>query len=61
SAPKKVAKICFANDAVNSANIFLFHKTTQRKLYEQILSETTNADEVILWNEHDEVTEGCTT
>ncbi len=59
--PKKVAKICFAKEPVNSANIFLFHKTTQRKLYEETLASAKDVDEVILWNERGEVTEGCST
>ncbi len=62
SSPKSVATICFAKQAVSSANILLFHKTTQRKLYEQNQADAPGGvDEVVLWNERGEVTEGCIT
>ncbi len=61
STPKKTANICFAKEAVNSASTLLFHKTTLRNLYERSLAEAAEVDDVILWNEHGEVTEGCTT
>jgi para-aminobenzoate synthetase / 4-amino-4-deoxychorismate lyase len=49
---------------LNSADIFLFHKTTRRELYDrewQHYSQTQNADEVIYLNERGELAEGSRT
>ena len=37
--------------------IFLFHKTTHRDVYEQARNDTDRCDDVILWNEKNELTE----
>jgi len=49
--------ICLAKTLVNSNNIFLYHKTTHRVIYEKALAEKGGADDVILWNERNELTE----
>lgn len=49
---------------LNSSDIFLFHKTTRRELYDkewQHYAETTGADEVIYLNERGELAEGSRT
>jgi len=53
-------KIRLAADPVNTDNILLYHKTTRRQLYERCLAEAKDADEVVLWNEREEITECCT-
>ncbi|MBX3037739.1 MAG: aminodeoxychorismate synthase component I [Anaerolineales bacterium] len=52
---EKVFKVCFANQPINSNNVFLFHKTTHREVYEK--SMQTGCDDVLLFNEKDELTE----
>jgi para-aminobenzoate synthetase/4-amino-4-deoxychorismate lyase len=52
---EKVFKVCLANQPVNSNNLFLFHKTTHREVYEK--SMQTGFDDVLLFNEKDELTE----
>ncbi len=42
---------------VDSSEIFLFHKTTRRRVYQEALSRHPNWDEVLLWNERGELTE----
>ena len=42
---------------VSSQNVFLFHKTTKRTAYEDAAARHRAADDVILVNEHGEVTE----
>jgi branched-subunit amino acid aminotransferase/4-amino-4-deoxychorismate lyase len=42
---------------VDSTDIFLFHKTTNRDVYEQARIDVDHCDDVILWNERDELTE----
>ena len=52
-----------ASAPVASENVRLFHKTTDRKLYDAALAEAqaAGADEAILWNERGELTEGTRT
>ncbi len=42
---------------VTSSNVFLFHKTTQRKVYEERIKRHPTMDDVVLQNERGEVTE----
>ncbi len=44
---------------VSSADIFLFHKTTHRAVYEAARAACPAADDVVLWNEHGDLTETC--
>ena len=45
---------------VDSADCFLFHKTTNRCVYDQAAAGRSGCDDVLLWNEHGEITETCT-
>jgi len=49
--------VCLAKEPINSGNVFLFHKTTQRDVYESALSDFSGADDVLLYNELGELTE----
>jgi para-aminobenzoate synthetase/4-amino-4-deoxychorismate lyase len=42
---------------ISSQNVFLYHKTTHRVVYEQARASRPNCDEVLLWNERGEITE----
>ena len=53
-AEEKVFKVCLAEKPVNSNDVFLFHKTTQRKTYPPI---PAGFDDALLYNENDELTE----
>lgn len=50
-----------AQEPVDSSNPFLYHKTTHRDIYDQHRAQCGNVDEVILFNECGEVTEGSIT
>lgn len=50
-------KICVAHEPINSANVFLFHKTTHRAVYETARKNQPACDDVLLYNENDELTE----
>ncbi len=52
-------RVCFASTPVNSRDRFLYHKTTNRSVYNEALASCPGFDDVILWNENDEVTESC--
>jgi len=62
--PDAVMRYVVSPTRLNSADIFLFHKTTRRELYDrewQHYSETQGADEVIYLNERGELAEGSRT
>jgi para-aminobenzoate synthetase / 4-amino-4-deoxychorismate lyase len=50
-------KIGLAKEPVDSRNIFLFHKTTQREVYESARKGLEGFDDVLLYNENYELTE----
>ena len=57
--PDECITVALGKKPVNSQDVFLFHKTTHRFVYDQAKADFPNCDEVILWNERGEVTEGC--
>ena len=54
--PQRV-KASLAREPVDSKNIFLFHKTTQRDIYESARRGFEELDDVLLYNEKGELTE----
>ncbi|HEU4480038.1 MAG TPA: aminodeoxychorismate synthase component I [Pyrinomonadaceae bacterium] len=50
-------RVALANQPVSCKDKFLFHKTTNRKLYDDALAARSDCDDVILWNENGEATE----
>jgi para-aminobenzoate synthetase / 4-amino-4-deoxychorismate lyase len=62
--PGGVMRFAISTTRLDSADAFLFHKTTRRELYDrewQHYSETMGADEVIYLNERGELAEGSRT
>ncbi len=53
----EVVRFAVSDDPVSSDNRFLFHKTTLRSVYDDRLKRHPGADEVLLVNERDEITE----
>lgn len=49
--------ITIAKTPIDSSDVFLYHKTTNRKTYEEVLKTSPGLDDVILFNEKGEVTE----
>jgi para-aminobenzoate synthetase/4-amino-4-deoxychorismate lyase len=49
--------VSLAKNPIQSENIFLYHKTTQREVYENAEGENLHSDDVILWNEEGNLTE----
>ncbi len=47
----------FAREPVDSGNVFLFHKTTHRDMYEAAAASRPDCDDVLLWNRRGEITE----
>ena len=48
-----------AASPIDSADRFLFHKTTHRATYDRARLARPDADDVVLWNERGEITETC--
>jgi len=47
-------KVCLSGQLINSSEIFLYHKTTNRNIYPSLVH---GMDDVLLYNENDELTE----
>lgn len=54
---QKTRTVSFAVSPVSQNDVFLYHKTTHRHIYETARGEIPDCDDVTLWNEHGEVTE----
>jgi len=52
-------RVGIAKSPVNSRNPFLYHKTTDRRIYDQSRNESPAYDDLLLWNEKGEMTESC--
>jgi para-aminobenzoate synthetase / 4-amino-4-deoxychorismate lyase len=55
----KVLKVKLAMKPVNSKDVFLYHKTTYRNIYDEARMDCPDCDDLILWNEREELTEAC--
>ena len=55
--PDTPLRAALAPTPIDRANLFLFHKTTRREVYEAAKAGRPTADAVILWNAEREVTE----
>lgn len=49
--------VCLAKKPVNTENVFLFHKTSRRSVYDLARKDFPEYDDVLLYNEQDELTE----
>ncbi len=52
-------RLSLARRPVDSSDCFLFHKTTNRAVYERAAHGTAESDDVVLWNERGQITETC--
>ncbi len=50
-------RVRLAASAINDRDLFLFHKTTRRAVYEQARTARPDCDDVLLYNQHGELTE----
>lgn len=57
TAPQLLMRLRLAAAPIDSHNRFLYHKTTQRDVYERARESLGDADDVVLWNERGEVCE----
>ena len=57
--PPAILRAALASAPVDLRDVFLYHKTTRRLVYDAARASRPDADAVILWNEAGEVTEGA--
>ena len=57
--PSKIINLAIATKPIELHNLFLYHKTTKRDFYNQVRQDHPNHDDVLLWNERQEITESC--
>jgi len=50
-------RACLAKTPIDSSDVFLFHKTTRREVYDSALKGFPGFDDVLLYNERGELTE----
>jgi para-aminobenzoate synthetase/4-amino-4-deoxychorismate lyase len=55
----KPLRVALAHECVDSADIFLYHKTTNRQVYEKARQSHPGCEDVLLWNGKGELTESC--
>lgn len=53
-------RVCLAAECVDVSTPFLYHKTTNRSVYDKARASAPDHDDVLLWNERAEVTEATT-
>ncbi len=56
----ETARVMVAPTPVNAGDVFLYHKTTHRQVYQAAEFANLDCDEILLWNERGEVTETTT-
>ncbi|MDP2983635.1 MAG: aminodeoxychorismate synthase component I [Candidatus Latescibacter sp.] len=57
TAPARPVRLGLASKAVDSKNPYVYHKTTNREVYESAVTDSADCDDILLWNEHGEITE----
>ncbi|MBI4557617.1 MAG: aminodeoxychorismate synthase component I [Candidatus Hydrogenedentes bacterium] len=53
-------RLGLALEPVDDRDVFLFHKTTHRQVYDAAKASRPDCDDVLLWNRRGEITETCT-
>ncbi|MGB3716659.1 MAG: aminodeoxychorismate synthase component I [Candidatus Promineifilaceae bacterium] len=56
----KAVRLALATNPIRRDDVFLYHKTTHRQVYENALRDRSDCDDVLLWNEKGEITETTT-
>jgi para-aminobenzoate synthetase/4-amino-4-deoxychorismate lyase len=59
-APPEPLRLALAAEPVSLADVWLYHKTTRRAVYDAARAARPDSDDVILWNERGELTETTT-
>ena len=54
---KKNYSISLAKEPIDQQDVFYYHKTTKREIYEQAKPINPDSDDVLFWNEAGEITE----
>ncbi len=55
--PRTAVRLGFAREPVDADDVFLYHKTTHREVYDEAKASRPDCDDVVLWNGDGEITE----
>ena len=55
--PRTTVRLGFAREPVDADDVFLYHKTTHREVYDEAKASRPDCDDVVLWNQDGELTE----
>jgi len=58
--PANPVRLGFAREPIDDTDVFLYHKTTHRKVYDKAKASRPDCDDVLLWNHRGEITETAT-
>lgn len=53
----EIKKVNLAKKPIDKNNLFLYHKTTNRTVYDELKADSPGCFDIILWNEQNEITE----
>jgi para-aminobenzoate synthetase/4-amino-4-deoxychorismate lyase len=56
--PERPLRVALAAEPIDPEDVFLYHKTTRREVYERARASRPDADAGLLWNPAGEITEG---
>ncbi len=56
--PQAPLRVSLAAQPIDKADVFLYHKTTRRDMYQRARATRPEADAVLLWNTDGQITEG---
>ncbi len=56
---RSIWRVALSEHPVSSDDVFLYHKTTHRSVYDQALARHPGMDDVLLYNEAGQLTESC--
>jgi para-aminobenzoate synthetase/4-amino-4-deoxychorismate lyase len=59
AADPRPVRLGLALAPVDREDVFLYHKTTRREVYDAARRDRPDCDDVLLWNERGEITETC--
>ncbi len=59
TARRSTWKVALNDKPIDEGNVFLYHKTTHRDVYETAQARFPEANDVLLWNSRGEITETC--
>lgn len=55
--PFSLNQVALAKEPIDKTSVFVYHKTTQRDIYDYFKAQVANVADVLMWNDKQEITE----